>query len=550
MPASPDLIAVGSIHRLVFQVTPEMIERFVALTGDRSSLHTDEAFGRRCLYRRNVAHGMLPLLCIAALGPCAAGGAIRKIAARFSKPVFPYDHLELKARVTEFHPDQDLCDFEFSVVHRDSGILATTGSFTVAYGQVEAEPEPGGAETCMIAGRVDEECILLDRIAKGDEKEFPFQITHAHAQALRALLPEGLVLANNFDLANLLGASLLSTLVGMCLPGKFAVFLDFQLAFQERLCWNQRYVLKGKVSFKSDSAFTVVEDVSIREAGSNVGAARGKVSSQVYQPPVQMPPFTSLKATESDLVVKDKVVLITGASRGIGETTAKLFAVHGAKVALNYFRGKSDAEGIADEITSSGGSAFAVQADVTNRQEVRQMLQTVCGHFGCVDILVNNAVDNMYPVGFLNLTWEAVQRDLDVTVKGAFHCCQEVIPLMLKQGGGKIVNVSSVVAARPPANQAKFALSKSALEGLSRSLAVEFASQNIQVNTVVPSIVETDLTRHISKVFLDGLRNDTPMKRLATAVDVARAVLFLSSSLASFTTGQKVLVTGGSPPFL
>ncbi len=550
VPVLPSAGTIGTIHRVAFQVTPQMVQRFVALTADRSSLHTDEAFGRRCLYRRNVAQGMLPLLFIAALEPGLAGGVIKRMAARFIKPVFPYDRLELIAQITGMDPAQDLCEVEFRLLNQDSAMVVTTGSLALGYGQGLNQATGDGAQAPMIHEPLEEQCALLDAIAKGHETEFAFEVTPAHVQTLLAMLPATHVPAEPCDLANLLGTSLLSTLVGMRMPGKFAVFLDFQLAFHQQLRWNQRYLVKAKVTFKSESASTVVQTVSFHEAGDHTEVATGKVSSQVYPPPPQMPALAALKAQDSDLGLKGKVVLVTGASRGIGETTAKLFAVHGAKVALNYFRGRQDAERIVEEITAHGGSAIALEADVANRQQVRQMLQSLWEQFQSLDVLVNNAVDNLYPAGFLNLSWDSVQRDLDVILKGAFHCCQEAIPLMLKKGRGKIINVSSIATEVPPPNQAKLVVAKSALEGLSRSLAVEFASQNIQVNMVVPSLVETDLTQHLSKVFLDGSRHDTPMKRLATPVDVARAVVFLASSLASFTTGQKLRVTGGSPPFL
>jgi 3-oxoacyl-[acyl-carrier protein] reductase len=550
MPAIPENCEVGSFHRVAFQVTSPMVHAFARLTADRSSLHIDEVFGRRCLYRRNVAHGILQLLFIAALKPCAAGACLKRIAARFVKPVFPGDRLELKAEVTEVNPEQNLCEIEFSVRHQDSGLVVTNGNFTLSYCQPEAKVGPDRRETAVIPGTLEEECLLLNQINKGDEREFPFQLTPGHAQDLRAILSAGGAEAGALDLANLLGTCLLSTLVGMRMPGKHAVLLDFQIAFQNALQWNRDYLLKGKVSFKSESTLTLAQNVSLRDPAANTDIATGKVSAQVNQPPLQMASFAALQATAADLGLRDKVVLITGASRGIGETTAKLFAVHGARVALNYFRGREDVERIVEEITAHGGSAMAVRADVADRQQVKAMVQSVCGQFQRLDILVNNAIDNIFPVPFLNLTWDSVQRDLDVIVKGAFNCCQEAIPAMLANCGGRIINVSAASAELPPPQQAKSVLAKSALEGLSRSLAVEFAAQNIQVNLVAPSLVETDLTKHIPRMFLDGIKNDTPMKRLATSVDVARAVVFLSSSLASFTTGQKLMVTGGNPPFL
>ncbi|HDZ76970.1 MAG TPA: SDR family oxidoreductase [Candidatus Omnitrophica bacterium] len=150
----------------------------------------------------------------------------------------------------------------------------------------------------------------------------------------------------------------------------------------------------------------------------------------------------------------------------------------------------------------------------------------------------------------MELLWEDFQKEMNVTLKGAFNCCQEVIPLMLKNRGGKVINITTVATDNPPPNQAKYIVSKSALVGLTRSLAVEFASRNIQVNMVSPSITKTDLTKHVSKMYLDAAKNDTPMRRNASSVDVAKAVIFLASSLASFTTGQKIMVTGGTLPLL
>jgi len=248
--------------------------------------------------------------------------------------------------------------------------------------------------------------------------------------------------------------------------------------------------------------------------------------------------------------LKGKVVLITGASRGIGETTAKLFALFGARVIVNYHRGKEDADRIVQEILDEGGAAIAVQADVTQSDQVQRMVEKGIERFGAIHILVNNAVRDFRPISFADLTWDEIQKDLDVIVKGAFHCCKAVAPFMLEQGGGKIVNISSIAVDDPPPDQLKYVLSKSALVGLARSLSMEFASRNIQVNTVVPNFVETDLVSHVQESFRKKIAKDTPMNRHASPVDVAHAVLFLASAFSSYTTGQKIMVTGGKLPYL
>ncbi|HLG23072.1 MAG TPA: SDR family oxidoreductase, partial [Candidatus Manganitrophaceae bacterium] len=202
------------------------------------------------------------------------------------------------------------------------------------------------------------------------------------------------------------------------------------------------------------------------------------------------------------------------------------------------------------EIKGEGGEAFAAQADVSDPLQTRRMTEAAVQRYGTIHILVNNAVKDFRPADFLSLTWEEAQADLDVIVKGAFHCCQAVIPLMLEQGGGKIINISTVAVENPPPSQTKYVVAKSALVGLSRSLAVEFASKNIQVNLVTPGFVETDLVAHIPEAYRKKIAQETPMGRNASPSDVAKAIVFLASSYASFTTGQQILVTGGGAPYL
>jgi 3-oxoacyl-[acyl-carrier protein] reductase len=268
------------------------------------------------------------------------------------------------------------------------------------------------------------------------------------------------------------------------------------------------------------------------------------------QPLRLMPGIKDIKASAMEMGLKDKVVLITGSSRGIGETIAKLLALYGAWIIVNFHRGKDDADRIVQEIQAEGGNAIAIQADVTRIEQVRRMVAEAKNRYGVIHVLVNNAVRDFRPIPFLNLTWDEIQLDLDVIAKGAFHCCRKVIPLMLEAGGGKIINIASVAVDNPPPDQAKYVLAKSALVGLTRSLSVEFAARNIQVNLVVPSFVDTDLVSHIQEGFRKKIAQDSPMQRHASPVEVAQAVLFLASSHASFTTGQKIMVTGGGAPFL
>ncbi len=550
-----------------FRITDDMVRRFIDLTGDSSSLHTDKMFARRSMYRDVVVHGMLPVIFLSASRNLYVRGSsfsFKGISAKFHKPIFAGDALVLSARVSKIDKE-NIAELEYAVKRLDRGTVVITGNSTVSYSRhpadgIDSRGRRASSARSMVDGVIREQVLRIEQIFKDDKKSFEFLISKKHISWLFEIISDGISAYHRMNLSawsracdpiNLMAASLFSTFVGMCIPGKYAAFIDFSAEFRKPLRPNRIYLLTGRVGFKSQSASAVAEEISIHAADDEKDVhAAGKITARVNEPPAKMPSIGSLKEKSADLGLKDKVVLVTGASRGIGETISKLFSVYGAKVAVNYFRGAKDARDIVGEMSSSGGDAMAVKADVSNRQEVSSMVSAICRRFGTIDILVNNAVRDTYPIPFIETTWNDFQRDIDVVVKGAFNCCQEVLPLMMKKNAGKIVNISTVFADNPPPHQSKYVVSKNGLVGLSRSLAVEFAPYNIQVNMVSPSMVKTDLTSHVSKIFLEAMKNDIPMKRNAAPIDVAKAVVFLSSSMAPFTTGQKIMVTGGLPPFL
>ncbi len=552
---------------LEFCVSREMLQLFSVLTGDRSSLHTDQAFAERSMYRSTVVHGMLPLIFLMALDPCRDQGArwsVSELAARFLKPAFVNDRLALSAKPMT-NGEDTVKEVEYIVRSLESGAVLTTARAkfcarsVVGKGRSSRQPDRYPARSCLVTEALTEQDFQFDQISKGQRACLRFQASSESLALCHQILTDGLASthkppADEFHASlspDVLAASLVSTLVGMCIPGKSGTLMDVRVKFAKPIQLHRLYRLTGIVEHKSPSTGTLVESIVIQDDHENGEvSASGKVSAKVNAPTMRGQPVQAIRRDELDLQLKDKVVVITGASRGIGETTAKLLSLHGAKVVVNYRKARAEAKRVVDEIVSAGGDAYAVQADVSDRGQVRDMISAACARYQTVHILINNAVADFYPLAFRELTWERLQKDLDVVVKGAFHCCQEVLPLMIRNGGGKIINVSSVATDNPPLNQTKYVVAKSALTGLTRSLAVELALHNIQVNLVAASMVETDLVKHVPKVFMAGIKNDTPMKRLATTADVAKAIVFLASSLSSFTTGQRILVTGGNPPFL
>lgn len=561
-------IPENKILGLRFYVTEKMVDMFADITGDKSSLHTVEKFARRSMYRKTVVHGMLPVSYLTVFMTNLAeekNVRFKRLSAQFVKPVLIDCQLNLCVKVTDIDQENRDINCDFMITHQETKTIVMQGCFVL---EISDEWIPNN-ENIKISSKIEVPGLIqqvpsenrwtFEEIKKGQMDGFRFLINNQTIRMYFQMLELGLAekIKVGFDqwfksgcVTDLLANSLYSTFVGMYIPGRDATFLDFNSSFFRMFELDREYILEGKVSFKSESMQTIVEMIEIRESNNGKPLVSGKINVKINEPHTLMPTLESLQKKVGEINLKDKVVLITGGSRGIGETTAKLFSVYGAKVAVNYFKGKDDAQRIVQEIEDHGGQAMAVGADISNKNQVEKMIKAICEQFLTIHILVNNAVRDAVPIPFMELTWDDIQNDIDVTLKGAFHCSQAVIPLMKQNKGGKIINVSTVFTEIPVVDQAKYILSKSGLIGLARSLAVEFAKDNIQVNTVVSSIVETDLSKHVPQIIMEQMKQRTPMRRNASPTDVAQSIVFLASAMAPFTTGQKLMVTGGNAPFL
>ena len=563
----PDNLREGLSSEVKFCITENMVSRFSELTSDSNPLHTQHDFARRSIYRQQVVHGMLPLGFISLLDFFQIDNFISYIiemSAQFNGPVFINSKLILSVIVAGIEKENNHVKFNYTLENAESKSIITKGAITVHYhpltsGEDFSLQESIQANSSMVQEALTVKELKLEEISKNDTDGFSFIITEESIKGLLAILYAGISEEGKLDLGkahlrfnftNLLSLMLFSTSVGMGIPGRYATFLEFTAKVNKDIKINTPYLLKGEVAHISQSTRIIKKNISVFNNDGENSFVSGKASILVNQLPSKMPSIQSLKENNIDMNIKGKVALITGASRGIGETTAKLFGLLGAKVIVNYFKGEGDAKRVADEIVNAGGDAFALQADVSNPIQVQEMVKRAVERYHTINILVNNAARDFRPINFLKLTWDDVQKDIDVVVKGAFNCCKEIIPLMVEHGGGKIINISTVATENPPPNQAKYVVSKSAIVGLTRALASEFAAKNIQVNMVAPNFVETDLVSHIPEAYRKKIAQDTPMQRNASPVDVAQAVVFLASSYSSFTTGQKIMVTGGSLPYL
>ncbi len=242
--------------------------------------------------------------------------------------------------------------------------------------------------------------------------------------------------------------------------------------------------------------------------------------------------------------MRSPVAFVTGASRGIGLAAARLLGENGWRVALGYLHSRTQAEDAAAALRESGCDAFAVGGDVSVREDVERMCRAVEERLGGVDLLVNNAGIAQQKL-FGDITPEEWERMFAVTVTGAFHCCQCVLPGMLRRGGGRIVNVASMWGQTGASCEVHYSAAKAALIGMTRALAKEVGPSGITVNCVAPGVIDTDMCAMLDASARAALADETPLGRLGTPLDVARAILFLAGEGGSFFTGQVLSPNGG-----
>ncbi len=239
--------------------------------------------------------------------------------------------------------------------------------------------------------------------------------------------------------------------------------------------------------------------------------------------------------------LSNKVALVTGGSRGIGKAIGSHLAGAGAKVALADVVDTAQIQASADEI---GGGAIAVSANVTNPDDCAAAVSQAEKALGPIDVLVNNAgiTRDGLLIRMADADWSAV---LDVNLKGVFNMTKAVARGMMKRRSGRVVNIASVVGITGNAGQANYSASKAGVIGFTKTVAKELASRGVLVNAVAPGFIDTDMTKALPESARETLLRLIPLSRLGSPDDVARAVLFLSSDLASYITGQVVVVDGG-----
>ena len=239
-----------------------------------------------------------------------------------------------------------------------------------------------------------------------------------------------------------------------------------------------------------------------------------------------------------------KVAFITGGTRGIGKKIAITLAKDGYDIAINYRKENDDLENIKNEIEKTNAKFLAVKGDVTDIDSTQQMVNDIIKEYGKIDVLVNNAGITKDTL-LVRVKKEEFEDVIDVNLIGTFNITKNVIPYMIKQRKGRIINISSVVGISGNAGQTNYSASKAGIIGFTKSLAKEVGSRNILVNAVAPGFIETQMTDILKDEVKEEISKKIPLKRIGTVEDVANVVKFLTSEDSSYITGQVIQVDGG-----
>jgi 3-oxoacyl-[acyl-carrier protein] reductase len=241
-----------------------------------------------------------------------------------------------------------------------------------------------------------------------------------------------------------------------------------------------------------------------------------------------------------------KVVLVTGASRGIGAAAAVRLARDGASVVINYHQNKEAAQKVLHGAQAAGGQGIIFQADVTQKDQIEKMVQSTEQQLGPIDVLVNNAYFP-FEVGPLHsLSWDSFHRAVEHELSAFFHCARACLPAMQQKKSGRIIVISTRLAQQPLPKMGAYAAAKSALESMANTMAIELGPLGIAVNVVTPAFTLTDASMIMPEAFRERVKETRPLKKHLYPEDVAGAIAFLAGDEASMLTGSHILITGGS----
>lgn len=336
----------------------------------------------------------------------------------------------------------------------------------------------------------------------------------------------------------MLGASFISTIIGTKLPGDGALWFSQSLDFLLPVRIGDKLTVVAEVIKKNDKEKIIELKTDIFNQNKQI-VTRGFAKVKVVEPEVPNVMYSE------KIKIKEKTALIVGGTGGIGRAACIQLAKDGFNIIVHYHKNKKLADEIKSDVEKLKRKVLIVKADILNDLEIKDMISKSLRTFDQISIVVNCAAEVIPNIKFQDLEWADFQKQLDLNIKSTFTIVKEILPVMIKNGYGKIINIGSFSVDKPNNEWASYITAKSALSGLTKSMAIEFAPKGIRVNLVTPSLINTELTADIPEKIKLLTAAQTPLRRLANTSDVAGAISFLASEKSDFITGENIRVNGG-----
>lgn len=334
----------------------------------------------------------------------------------------------------------------------------------------------------------------------------------------------------------MLGASFISTVIGTKLPGDGALWFSQSLDFLLPVRAGDQIIIKVKVINKFERTRTIellTEIFNQHKQKVITGIAKVKMIEQKQ--------FVSEKENNK----KKLVALVVGGTGGIGKAACLQLSKDGFDIAVHYHKNKGLAEEIKNQIIGQEKKAITVNCDINDYKSVKEMIRKTIRKLNTITVVVNCTTLSVHSIKFMDLDWESIQTHFSLNIRGSFNIIKCVIPVMEENGYGKIINFSTIAVDNPNPKWLHYITAKSALVGFTKSLAVELAPKGIRFNLISPGMTDTELVINIPEKTRLLTEARTPLRRIATPMDVAGAISFLASDKSDFVTGETLRVNGG-----
>lgn len=335
----------------------------------------------------------------------------------------------------------------------------------------------------------------------------------------------------------MLGASFISTIIGTKLPGDGALWFSQSLEFLLPVRIGDTITVTAEVLKKNDKEQIIELKTEIQNQNRQIvtkGIAKVKVIETEIKQEITL-----------DKTKDKKTALVIGGTGGIGKAACIQLAKDGFNVIIHYNKNENLAKEVKLEIENHNQRAIICKADILNENDINDLVVSSLRAFDKIDVVVNCAATVIPNIKFQDLVWDDYLQQLELNIKSTFTITKAIVPVMIENGYGKIINIGSLSAEKPNADWSHYITSKAALIGLTKSLAFELAPKGIRINMVTPSLVSTELTADIPEKFKLLTAAQTPLRRLALASDVAGVISFLASEKSDFLTGENIRVNGG-----